>query len=149
MTGFTFEECTERIKREKTRFVFFTSLQYKLDLSALESHVKYKLRDEHEKNFDILKNQMLFRTQRNSSEDGKNGRAFISFVGLIIISSLHKIWKENLQDTYLSTYDVLDEMATIRFCEYANGKTHLTSFSAKQVEICSACDIKQLHNYSN
>ena len=44
---------------------------YKLDITCEEALDKYKSRDEHEKNFDLFKNQLNFNLQQNSSEDGK------------------------------------------------------------------------------
>ena len=142
ITSFSYEECTEKIKREKTRCGFFSSVVYKLDKNAKESFDLYKLRDEHEKNFDILKNRMNYNLQRNSSEDGKDGISFIAFVGLIIASSVRFSWSSKLRDEYPSTYAILDEMESIRFCEYKDGSSHMTTFSKKQTEISRCCGIE-------
>ena len=85
---------------------------------------------------------MSFNVQRNSSEDGKNGRMFIGFVGLITVSTLQEYWKNHLRDKYQSTLDVIDEMESIKLCEYDDGSSHMTTFSMKQVEIARACGIE-------
>lgn len=139
--GIEYAECAEKIKKEKALCGFFSSLMYKQDLTALEALALYKERDEHEKNFDQMKNQMHFRVQRNSSEDGKNGRSLILFVGLIPISKLRNAWIKEMSDDYESTLDMLDEMESIRFSEYTDGTTHMTSFTLKQVRICEACGV--------
>ena len=140
--GFNFTEDTEKINREILRCGFFASLMYNLNISAEEALDRYGIRDEHEKNFNILKNQMNYDVQKNSSEDGKNGRTFIAFVGLICISELNRIWKENFRDNYSSTLEMLDEMSSIRFSEYTDGSTHMTTFTMSQVEICKSFEIE-------
>lgn len=140
--GITFSECSDKINKEKCRCGFFASFMYKMNKDCLEALEMYKERDEHEKCFDILKNQMCFSTQRNSSESGKNGRSFIAFIGLIATSKLRRVWKEYMRDKYSSTLDMLDEMETIRYSEYPNGSYHMTSFTMKQVEISRACGVE-------
>ena len=140
--GIEFSLCEKKVKKERSLCGFFSSVMYKMDISGAKALTIYKSRDEHEKNFDQLKNQMLQYVQRNSSEDGRNGRSFISFVGLIAISEVRHAWKEKMQDRYESSLDMIDELESIRFSEYTDGTTHMTSFTAKQVEICDACNVK-------
>jgi len=49
------------------------------------------LRDEKEKNFDIMKDQMGFDILRNWSEKGKTGRLLILFIGHILMSKVRYI----------------------------------------------------------
>ena len=140
--GILYSECTEKIEREKAICGYFSSLMYRLDLTAHEALCAYKARDEHEKNFDQMKNQMHFRVQRSSTEDSKNGMSFILFVGLIPISRLRNIWRSSMCDDYNTTLDMLDEMEPIRLSEYTNGTVHMTSFTTKQVLISRACNIE-------
>ena len=137
--GIQYAECVEKIKEEKAVCGFFSSLMYRMNLTAFQELEAYKERDEHEKSFDQMKNQMHFRVQRCSSEDGKNGMSFILFVGLIPISRLRHVWRKSMSDDYVSTLDMLDEMEPIRFSEYTDGSTHVTSFTMKQVKISRAC----------
>ena len=139
--GIVFTQCTNKISKERSLCGFFSSIMYRMDIDGAEALSIYKSRDEHEKNFDQLKNQMLYYNQRNSSEEGRNGRSFISFVGLISISVVRNAWKEKMQDRFESSLDMIDELESIRFSEYTDGTTHMSSFTAKQVEICDACDV--------
>ena len=140
--GIEFFRCEEKIKKEESRCGYFGSLLFKVDVDAKQSLDIYKSRDEHEKNFDQLKNQMLFYNQRNSTEDGRNGRSFISFIGLIPISKLRYVWKNEMANEYESSLDMLDEMESIRYSEYTDGTSSMTTFTAKQVKICTACGVK-------
>lgn len=142
IVNFSFSECVEKIKKEKARCGFFSSLMYNVQKTSIEALNQYKERDEQEKCFDLLKNQMSFYVQRNSTESGKNGRSFIAFTGLIAISVLRHVWQTSMRDKYSSTLDMLDEMESIRFSEYPNGTGHMTTFTMRQVEICRACGIE-------
>ena len=140
--GIQYVICEKKVAKERALCGFFSSIMYKMpDVDGAKALEIYKSRDEHEKNFDQLKNEMMQYVQRNSSEDGRNGRSFISFVGLIAISKLRHAWKEKMQSRFASSLDMLDELESIRFSEYANGTTHMSSFTAKQVEVCDACEV--------
>ncbi len=86
-----------------------------------------------------MKDQMGFHTQQNSSELGKAGRLFILFVGLILASHARNIWwSTDMKDIYRSSLEMIDELEPIRFSEYTDGRTHMTSFTTRQVQICNA-----------
>ena len=110
------------------------------DLDPPQVLEQYELRDEQEKYFSQMKTQMLCDRQRNSSEDGKAGRAFIQFVGLMISSYLRHIWKStNLRDIFDTSLEILDEMRSIRCIEYENqNKVILTPFVGRQMDVCNA-----------
>ena len=137
-----YELNEKKLQKERSLCGFFCSIMYKYDIDGLRALEIYKTRDEHEKNFDILKNQMFFYNQRNSSEDGREGRSFISFVGLIAISKFRFAWKDKMQDVFESSLDMLDEMEPIRFSQYTDGTSNMTTFTEKQVGICDACDVE-------
>ena len=142
IVNYEFKKCLNKVSKERSQCGFFASFLYRIDIDAIDALYKYKNRDEHEKSFDLFKNHMRFNIQRNWTEDGKNGRTFIAFTGLIIISILRNIWKTTLKSEYSSTFDMLDEMSGIRYCVFTNGKSHITSFTHKQVEISRACGVE-------
>ena len=137
-------ENKNTIDREKKFAGFFSSIIYNKDYTAIESLNIYKTRDEQEKYFEQMKCQIDFHTQDCSSEDGKTGRLFILFIGLILSTVVRSTWKKStkLKKLYRSSYAILDEMAPIRFCEYPDGSTHITSFLSNQVEICKEFGLK-------
>ena len=120
---------------------FFSSVSYKIEGGATEQMALYALRDEQEKYFEELKEQLGFSVQRNSSEDGKTGRLFILFIGLILHSQIRRIWSQKLKKDYPSSVDVLHEMLPVRYAEYADGSSHVTGFTDPQVAICKAFDL--------
>ena len=120
---------------------FFSSVSYKIEGGATEQMALYALRDEQEKYFEEMKEQLGFSVQRNSSEEGKTGRLFILFIGLILHSQIRRIWSQKLKKDYPSSVDVLHEMLPVRYAEYADGSSHVTGFTDPQVAICKAFDL--------
>ena len=117
---------------------FFASIAYKIDGDAIAHYELYELRDVQEKYFEEMKDQLGFNMQNNWSEEGKEGRRFILFIGLIIHTTVRCTWKDKLRDKYPSSMDVIHEMVPIRFVEYEDGSTHVTSFTTPQAEISEA-----------
>lgn len=86
-------------------------------MTAMQTWELYGLRDEQEKYFQQVKNQLGFDRQRNWSEEGKTGRLLMLFVGLILSSYVRHIWKStDLHKSFLSTLEVFDEMRSIKMC---------------------------------
>ena len=134
----------DQIDKDQVTAGFYSSVSYGTPGDALEQSRTYALRDEQEKYFSQMKDQMNFHTQDCSSEDGKTGRLFILFIGLILSSKVKYIWKNNvdLRKVFRTTLSMLDEMASIRYCDYPNQENHMTSFLQPQVDICRAFDIE-------
>ena len=74
----------------------------------------YRLRDEQEKYFSMMKGLMGADRQRNWSESGKTGRLFILFIAQILGCYLANVRKSKLADDFDSIADVLGEMRTQR-----------------------------------
>ena len=123
------------VSKAKNTAGFFSSVSYKVDGDAKDQLEMYALRDEQEKYFEEMKDQLGFNMQRNWSEDGKTGRLFILFIGLILRSELRHVWSEKLRDRYPSSIDVLHEMLPIRYIEYPDGSSSITGFTTAQMDI--------------
>ena len=133
-----FTENETVVSKAKNTAGFFSSISFKVDGDAREQLELYALRDEQEKYFEEMKDQLGFNMQRNWSEDGKTGRLFILFIGLILRSELRHIWSEKLRQEYPSSIDVLHEMLPIRYIEYPDGSSSITGFTTPQMEISMA-----------
>lgn len=135
----SYQENEKKIAKAKRLSGFFAIMTHKLDLSAMEAFRTYRLRDEQEKYFQQMKSQMVCDKQRNWSEEGKTGRLFILFVGLILSSFIRHIWKTTtLKEQFSSSLEVLDEMRPIRCVEHAGKAKFITPFVGAQVDICKA-----------
>ena len=133
----------KKIAKARSLSGFFSIMTHRVEFSAMETYHTYHLRDEQEKYFQQMKDQMVSDRQRNWSEEGKSGRLFILFVSLIISSYVRHIWKSTkLHDMFSSSLDVLDEMRTIRCIEHTHHEKMITPFVGAQVDICKAFGFK-------
>ena len=118
---------------------FFSLLTLGLDWDARTTLGHYGLRDEQEKYFEQMKDQMAADRQRNWSEDGKTGRLFVLFVSLILSSYVRHVWKSTgLRKKFASSLEILDEMRPIRCIEHPKRARVITPFIGRQLEICEA-----------
>jgi len=126
-------------KVEKARRLsgFFSIITHGVDYNAMQALHTYRLRDEQEKYFQQMKDQMISDRQRNWSEEGKTGRLFVLFVSLILSSYVRHVWKSTrLHKLFPSSLDILDEMRPIRMIEHTNRTKVITPFVGAQVDIC-------------
>lgn len=136
LNSFTADD--KKIAKKKREAGFFANTTLKIDADPMLAQQHYKLRDEQEKYFSMMKGMMGAGRQRNWSESGKTGRLFILFVAQIIGCYLSNIRKTRLQDDFDSTLDVLGEMRPIRYIEHPNTKGFITPFIGRQIAICDA-----------
>ena len=128
-----------KIKKENCKFGFFSIITNGLDHDASTALEEYCLRDEQEKYYFQMKDVMDCKTQRNWSEDGKTGRLFILFIGLILSSHVKHIWKTTeLRNRFDSSSAILDEMRSIRMIELSDSSKMMTPFVGAQLQICEA-----------
>lgn len=138
----TFPLNEKKVAKAKKAAGFFSYVTIALDKTPLEAMAVYGLRDEQEKYFNQMKNQMNFGRQRTWPEEGKNGRLFIMFVGLIIASYMRHAWKSTpLKEQFSSSLEILDELCPIRCIEHKGKMRHITPFVGALVDICNALGI--------
>ena len=125
----------KKVAKARNLSGFFSIMTHGVDFDSQKTLLTYNLRDEQEKYFQQKKDQMMGNRQRNWSEEGKTGRLFILFVGLVLSSWMRHIWKSTrLKDLFKSSLDILDEMRSIRFIEHSN-QTMITPFVGAQLDI--------------
>ena len=128
----------EKVKRARRESGFFANTTHGVDFDPMTAQDHYKLRDEQEKYFAMMKGVMGADRQRNWSELGKEGRLLILFVSQVIGCYIAYIRKTKLFKDYHSLQSVLDEMRPIRYVEHPNTKQAITPFVGDQVKICEA-----------
>jgi hypothetical protein len=135
----SFELNEKKVSKARGLSGFFAVITHGVDYSAMEAFRAYRLRDEQEKYFQQMKDQMVADRQRNWSEEGKTGRLFILFISLILSSYARHIWKSTkLNELFPSSLDVVDEMRPIRLIEHTNRAKVITPFVGAQVDVCEA-----------
>ena len=135
----SYEINENKVSKARSLSGFFAIMTHGVDFDAMAAFRAYRLRDEQEKYFQQMKDQMTSDRQRNWSEEGKTGRLFILFVSLILSSYVRHIWKSTvLHELFPSSLDVMDEMRPIRLIEHKNRAKAITPFVGAQVDICEA-----------
>jgi len=139
----SFELDEKKVAKSRMLSGFFSIITLGVDFDSMETFITYGLRDEQEKYFQQMKDQMVSDRQRNWSEEGKTGRLFILFVSMILSSYVRHIWKSTaLYNMFSSSLEVLDEMRPIRMIEHTNRAKMITPFVGAQVDICEAFGFK-------
>ena len=134
----SYERNETKIAKSQSLSGFFAIMTHGVDFDAMDAFRAYSLRDEQEKYFQQMKDQMSADRQRNWSEEGKTGRLLILFVSLILSSYVRHIWKSTkLNKSFASSLDILDEMRPIRLIEHTNRAKSITPFVGAQVDICN------------
>lgn len=128
----------EKVKRARRESGFFANTTHGVDFDAMTAQGHYKLRDEQEKYFSMMKGIMGADRQRNWSEPGKEGRLLILFVSQVIGCYMAHIRKTILHKDFHSLQSILDEMRPIRYIEHPNTQPTITPFVGDQVKICEA-----------
>ena len=135
----TYEINENKVAKARSLSGFFAIMTHGVDFDAMATFRSYRLRDEQEKFFQQMKDQMVSDRQRNWSEEGKTGRLFILFVSLVLSSYVRHIWKSTrLRELFPSSLDVVDEMRPIRLIEHTNRVKSITPFVGAQIDICEA-----------
>jgi len=135
----SFEPNPKKVEKIRQFSGFFAIMTHKLDFDPMKTLDTYSLRDEQEKCFQQMKDQMGADRQRNWSEEGKKGTLFILFVSLILGSYIRHVWKSTeLHDKFSSSLEILDEMRSIRYIEHTNRAKKITPFVGAQIDICNA-----------
>ena len=135
----SFSENRKKIDSARSHAGFRAIGTLGVDFTAMETLRHYGLRDEQEKYFQQMKDQMAADRQRTWSEEGKTGRLFILFVSLMVASHVRHVWKTtDLHEKFRSSLDILDEMRSIRCIEHARRAVRITPFVGKQLDICRA-----------
>jgi len=101
----------------------------------------YRERDEIEKSFKALKNEIDVLPLNTHSEKTTRGFIFIAFLGLIIRSRLMNMMREKgILDKY-SVELLLLQLEKLRKITLADGQIFVTEMTKKQREILQALDL--------
>jgi hypothetical protein len=135
--SFKFDEV--KVGRARLVSGFFAIMSCGVGFDALEALRVYGLRDEQEKYFMMMKDQMVADRQRVWSLEGKVGWLFVLFVSLVLGSYVRFIWKSTcLSKLFGSSLEVLDEMRSVRCIEHPGWGELVTPFVGLQVDVCKA-----------
>ena len=126
--SFAVDEC--KVSKAQRLSGFFAIMTHGVGFDAMAAFRAYRLRDEQEKFFQRMMDQIAPDRLRDWSGDGRTGRLFILFVSLILSSHVHHVWgSTKLRELFSSSLDVIDEMRPIRLVERTDGVKVITPFA--------------------
>ena len=101
----------------------------------------YRNKDCVEKCFDTMKNELSTNRLRVHSRESMEGRLFISFLALILLSWIHKRMREEDLTKRYTVDEVMFEMKKLKIIELKEGRQVLTEITKSQRDL-----FKQLIN---
>lgn len=134
----SFEVNQKAVDKDKLLAGFIANVTNNLNFTAMEAFHHYKLRDEQEKYFEQMKDQMGADRLRCWTEESSAGRQFILFISMILGSQVRHVWKTKLKDSFSSSLEILDEMRSIRYIDHPGHAAKITPFVGAQLDICQA-----------
>ena len=128
--------------KEARRYLGYFVLISNEKMDAFTALHLYWMKDVVEKAFGNLKERLNMRRLLVSSEKGLDGKIFVEFVALILISYLdHKMKETNLYKNY-TLHQLLDKLDVIEYFEDANHSPRIGEILNKQIEIYEALGVK-------
>ena len=133
---------TEAINRHISRYAGFQALLSSGIKDPLEALRVYRDKDSVEKCFDDLKNSLDMKRLRMHTSSTVDGRLFVQFIALILISALRKQMRDSGLIEHYTVRELLREMETLTKVNYSGKYGHiLTEPTKPQRQILKALDI--------
>ena len=130
------EEAISDHKKNRIGWFVLATNDIKDKVKALEI---YRSKDAVEKNFDDLKNDLDMKRLRIHTQSTMDGRIFIQFIALILITKLKEVMRENNWFQNHKLQEVIEEMKSIREVSIEGKRkkliTQLTGFQSEIVEL--------------
>ena len=102
----------------------------------------YRLKDLIEKSFGNLKERLSMRRMSVSSEENFEGKLFVQFVALQMMSYIKKQMDENGLFTNYTIQPLLDELDTIEYYQQPGKAHHLSEITNKQRELYELMEVE-------
>jgi len=133
---------TEAIARHISRYAGFQAILSSGIKDPVEAMRVYRDKDAVEKCFDDLKNSLDMKRLRMQSAAAVDGRLFVQFIALILISALRKQMRDTRLIEKLTVPELLREMETLTKINYSGKYGHiLTELTKPQKDILKALDM--------
>jgi transposase len=120
-------------------FILLTNRQNMDKIEVLEY---YRNKDNVEKIFDIVKNEMDGDRLRVHSQYNTEGRLFIKFIALIIYMEISKVMKDKELFEKYTVKEMFSELKKLKIIQIGNNEPFLSELSKRQRIILKAFDIK-------
>lgn len=132
----------EAIQKYRNRYAGFYVLLSNDIKDPVEALKVYRNKDNGEKCFDDLKNQLDMKRLRIHSSPAMDGRLFVQFIALIYMSALRKKMRDTGLINKYTVRELLLEMETLTQIRYSGKYGHtLTEISKQQRQIMESLDV--------
>jgi transposase len=125
------------VKSEEKDYGFFILLSNCIS-DAKEALVTYRAKDCVEKAFGNLKERLGFRRPGVSSDSHLQGKIFVQYIALIILSQIQKVMREKKLYSSYTLYTILDELDIIEYYKPAGSAGHWGEITKKQTDVYEA-----------
>jgi len=125
------------VKAEEKNFGFFILLSNCIP-DAKEALTVYRAKDCVEKAFGNLKERLGFRRPGVSSDSHLQGKIFVQYIALIILSQIQKVMREKKLYSSYTLYTLLDELDIIEYYQPAGSTGHWGEITKKQADAYEA-----------
>ena len=144
----TLERNIRNIKNRISNLGYFLLSTNRNDLNRNTILINYRNKDQVEKVFDLLKNELDGGRLRAHSQYNTDARLFIKFLALIIQSEIIRTMREEKLFNKYTVKELLSELRKIKFTKI-NDETIISEISKKQRLIFEAfkIDSEEIHRY--
>lgn len=132
--GLTVTVNEEAVRRARRYFGYFALVSNEKMDAATALHL-YRMKDVVEKAFGNIKERLNMRRLLVSSERGLEGKLFVEFVALILISYIHQKMKENDLYKQYSMHQLLDKLDVIECFEEPGHSLRIGELLREQFEL--------------
>ena len=130
----------------ETRYMgFFLIMTTDFNLDSVEVLTVYRMKDVIEKCFSNLKNKLDMKRLRVHSSDAADGKLFISFLALILISHVENTLRDYIRKNDLSTGKIFRELRKIKVVETIDGTALYNPLTKRQRDILAAFNKTEEH----
>ncbi len=129
---YSFKE--DAIRKSEKNYGYFALMTNGIKDPVEALHI-YRLKDLIEKSFGNLKEHLSMRRMSVASEENFEGKLFVQFVALQMMSYIKKQMDENGLFRKYTVQSLLDELDTIEYYQQPGKAHHLSEITAKQSEL--------------
>lgn len=132
----------EDVINEKVKLAGYVAILSNDRKDAADILSVYHAKDVVEKSFNNIKNDLDLERLRIHSDTAMEGRIFIGFISLIIISYIREIMRKNDLYKHYSFHELFAELKKLRLVEFASGQKLLTELSSNQKDLFEIFDVR-------
>jgi len=138
--GVTYAPKNDAIRGAMKNFGYFSLISNDIKDPVLALEI-YRNKDTIEKSFGDLKDRLSMRRMSVSSDEGFEGKLFVQFVALTLLSYIKKKMDENSLFKNYTIQSLLDELDIIEYYHHPGKAHHVSEITSKQKRLYECMEI--------